>query len=267
MIPSTLEDLYTFLRWTPGKRPLIAAHRGGPEPGEAENGLSTFERALGRGATFIEIDVRRTRDGVYVLHHDAALDRCTTGRGPLADHTLEELRHLRLRDLTGRPTDHAIPTLAETIAWIRGRGLLYVDVKPPVTYEEVQRFLCEQDALAMSVTLTYDIRDTLAVYAVCAGAMIYAMVPDERRVRELLAAGIPTRQLVASVQEHTPGHLYDALHRHGITIDYPCWAGTDRRARTEGWRAYLHGLSLGAGLFNTDDVGRVGEALAHAGTG
>jgi len=52
-------------------RPLVLAHRGARRRAP-ENTLEAFAAARGLGADGVEIDVRRTRDGVLVLHHDPA---------------------------------------------------------------------------------------------------------------------------------------------------------------------------------------------------
>lgn len=52
---------------------MIVAHRGGA-PGDVENSLSAFERAIAIGADLIECDLRRSSDGVIVLYHDERLD-------------------------------------------------------------------------------------------------------------------------------------------------------------------------------------------------
>src|SRR5688572_8471876 len=46
------------------------------------------------GADGLEFDVRLSRDGVVVVHHDATLDRTTDGTGPVAAHTADELARL-----------------------------------------------------------------------------------------------------------------------------------------------------------------------------
>jgi glycerophosphoryl diester phosphodiesterase len=52
--------------------PAIHAHRGSPDPagGIRENTLEAFIRARLLGADGVELDVRRTRDGTLVVHHD-----------------------------------------------------------------------------------------------------------------------------------------------------------------------------------------------------
>ncbi len=50
------------------------AHRGGGGMGP-ENSLVAMERSLAAGADVLEVDVRCTRDGVFILHHDPTLIR------------------------------------------------------------------------------------------------------------------------------------------------------------------------------------------------
>lgn len=73
----------------------IIAHRGasGYAP---ENTRAAFARAVAMGADAIETDVQLTADEHLVLFHDTTVDRTSDGRGPLADHTLAELRALDL---------------------------------------------------------------------------------------------------------------------------------------------------------------------------
>ena len=50
----------------------VIAHRGASKA-ERENTLAAFARAGQMGADAVELDVRRTRDGALVVHHDADL--------------------------------------------------------------------------------------------------------------------------------------------------------------------------------------------------
>jgi glycerophosphoryl diester phosphodiesterase len=50
------------------------AHRGDPVH-ERENTLPAFSAAVAQGADWVEIDLRRTRDGDIVVLHDQSLDR------------------------------------------------------------------------------------------------------------------------------------------------------------------------------------------------
>jgi glycerophosphoryl diester phosphodiesterase len=55
-------------------RPITIAHRGEPVD-HRENTLGAFAAALGLGADWVELDLRRTRDGEIVVLHDQTLER------------------------------------------------------------------------------------------------------------------------------------------------------------------------------------------------
>lgn len=92
------------------------AHRGGAKIGP-ENTMAAFDRGLAAGADGLELDVHLSRDGIVVVHHDAALDRTTRARGLLKDRTAAELAALdvpALRDVLARhPTIGIIIELKE----------------------------------------------------------------------------------------------------------------------------------------------------------
>ncbi len=72
--------------------PKIVGHRG-LEHHAPENTRTNFRASLELHVG-IEVDVRRTKDGVWVCMHDGDVDRTTNGRGPVASYTLAELRKL-----------------------------------------------------------------------------------------------------------------------------------------------------------------------------
>ncbi|MGO9872238.1 MAG: glycerophosphodiester phosphodiesterase [Acidimicrobiia bacterium] len=71
-------------------RPLVLAHRGasGVAP---ENTVAAFSKARDLGADGVELDVRRTADGILMVHHDPEI----SGLGPLVQHTFSEIRRAR----------------------------------------------------------------------------------------------------------------------------------------------------------------------------
>lgn len=105
---------------------LVAMHRGDWRE-HPENSLPAIRSAVALGADIVEVDVRRTRDGRFVLLHDKTLDRTTTGKGAVSERTLAELRELRLRDGAGSATDERIPTLEEALDAVRGRAVVNLD--------------------------------------------------------------------------------------------------------------------------------------------
>jgi len=71
------------------------AHRGGSAEAP-ENSLAAFTHAVNLGYTEIETDIRGTRDGVAVIHHDATLDRTTDHSGLIRELTWAEVRRARV---------------------------------------------------------------------------------------------------------------------------------------------------------------------------
>lgn len=82
-------------------RPVIA-HRGasGLRP---ENTLAAFALARELGADGLELDVRLSRDGVPVVHHDPDLPRTTNLSGLVRDRTAAELARADAGDGEGVP--------------------------------------------------------------------------------------------------------------------------------------------------------------------
>jgi len=76
-----------------GRRVLTYAHQGGAWEAPSST-LFAIRRAVGLGATGIELDVHATADGHLVVCHDATVDRTTDGHGPLHAMTLAEVRRL-----------------------------------------------------------------------------------------------------------------------------------------------------------------------------
>ncbi|MCW2955581.1 MAG: glycerophosphoryl diester phosphodiesterase [Thermoleophilia bacterium] len=97
----------------PSAATRVVAHRGfhGVD-GPVENTLGAFTRAIDAGADAIELDVRRTRDGVLAVHHDAQL--------PGSGGVIAQLDHAQLpRHADGQ----AVPTLGEAAELARSRDV------------------------------------------------------------------------------------------------------------------------------------------------
>lgn len=78
-------------------KPLMVAHRGCSGL-ETENTASAFVAAGNRSYFGIETDVRKTKDGFFVLHHDKQLTRLAGEDITVSDATFAELRALTLID-------------------------------------------------------------------------------------------------------------------------------------------------------------------------
>ena len=110
-------------------RPVIIAHRGSSHAAP-ENTMAAFRRAADEGAEMIELDVRMSRDGHLVVHHDRRLGRTSVGRGRIADLTLEELRRIDVGSWFGRSfAGERIPLLEDVLDWLPAPLGLNIEAK------------------------------------------------------------------------------------------------------------------------------------------
>ncbi len=114
--PKTPQGIRNLFQYSNQPLPIVSAHRGGAQTGLPENCIATFEKTLQSTFAILEIDPRFTKDGKIVVHHDATLERTTTGNGRVADWTLEELKNLRLKDPQGVVTAFEIPNIDDVLA-------------------------------------------------------------------------------------------------------------------------------------------------------
>jgi glycerophosphoryl diester phosphodiesterase len=110
-------------------RPLLIGHRGYPAK-FPENTLASFEGAMQAGCDMIELDVTLTNDRKVVVIHDDTLDRTTTGKGPVKDHSLEEIKKLDAGSwFDPRFSPERVPEISEVLQLVAGRCLLNIEIK------------------------------------------------------------------------------------------------------------------------------------------
>jgi glycerophosphoryl diester phosphodiesterase len=105
---------------------LVVAHRGDWR-NACENSILAIENAIEMGVDIIEIDLKKTADNELILMHDYTLNRTTTGKGFVKDHTLEEIKNLYLKDGAGHKTLFKVPTLREALLFAKGKVLINLD--------------------------------------------------------------------------------------------------------------------------------------------
>ncbi|WP_285725650.1 glycerophosphodiester phosphodiesterase [Psychromicrobium xiongbiense] len=148
-------------------RPLIYAHRGSSAQ-YAEHTRSAYLQALADGADGVECDVHLTEDKQVVLLHDSTLDRTSNGTGPVAEHTLEQLRDLDFSSWKGTEIPEEFGSLSQQLLTLdelldlleeAGRPIgLAIEFKHPTPFgnqleEETLRLLVARGWLPQSSTL------------------------------------------------------------------------------------------------------------------
>ena len=216
------------------KATLFAAHRGGALLWP-ENSLLAFRNAAETlGADFLEFDVHLSKDGEVVVIHDPTLDRTTTGRGPVRERTLAELRALRLRDRTGAVTDEPVPALDEVVVLaMRTRRQMLLEIKVdeagqryPGIEEKVFAVLDRHGATPATVVMAFE---------PATWRRVRALRPDAR------ACALYSRRTLGDLGSTLPAELDHARHA-GVTF-----------------------LGLHQGLLDADTVGLVRKARMSLG--
>lgn len=131
-------------------RPLVIAHRGCWRD-TAENSIAGISQCAQLGVDLVEVDLRVTQDGVVVLLHDDTLERTTSLRGQLRNHTYAEVRHARLRGGQGGSqaplTQHKLPTFEQVLETPLGQTFIFLDIKEAI-HESVYRLIQKHNAQA-----------------------------------------------------------------------------------------------------------------------
>jgi glycerophosphoryl diester phosphodiesterase len=184
---------------------IVIAHRGNHTRAH-ENTLTAIEHAIEAGVDYVEIDVRRTADGNYVLMHDNTVDRMTDGHGPVAQMTLAQLQSLHVHDLKRPqiPPDQ-LPTFYEALRAIKGRINIYLDFKEGDRAAVAKAI---RDAGVTKQILVYDDADS---------------VEEWRRVA-------PELPLIVSPPKdaRTPQQLANFVSKYGVEVLDGSWEGYSR---------------------------------------
>jgi glycerophosphoryl diester phosphodiesterase len=236
---------------------VVAAHRGGDAP--AENAIETFERTL-RGApgpVLVEIDVRRTRDGVLVLMHDETLDRTTTGRGPVNAVTLAEFRKLQLKDESGRILDARPPTLARALDWSKNKAILELDVKRGTPFAEVIAAVRAAKAEKRVVVIVYNVEDALTVHRLAPDLMISAPGESVSQLEAISSIRVDLSRILGFTGIREPNSALNVeLNQKGVetifgTLGDPATSMDGRFAR-DGDQGYVAVGDTGVTIIATD---------------
>jgi len=264
-----------------GKRVLLKWHRLRRSMSEPLFGAEVLAEGLGRGAS-MEIDLRVARDGGFAVLHDETLDRETSGAGPVAARTSEEIRALHYTE----PAADGMPRnvlVAEDLAALLGpahpESVLQFDMKDDLQavgergVDRLARLFAAHDE---HLIVSGDDTDlTLAISERLPGVTrglepSFRLLDLYRADRKDELEGQLTRELAGPIRPHmvylwwrlvldadADGiDLIRICHDHGALVD----AWTFNPADPEGgfsddeWRKFSRLLELGADQITTDEA-------------
>jgi glycerophosphoryl diester phosphodiesterase len=125
----------------------LIAHRGGVVDDKLiENSLPGLQAAIDRGYWMVEADLRRSKDGRVIVHHNADFKLYYNDPRKLADMTWDEIKQFRSTPGDLRPIE-----FHEYAAACKGKIRIMLDVKgpgqPQTYYEKIEAALRENDLL------------------------------------------------------------------------------------------------------------------------
>lgn len=175
---------------------MVLAHRGASAT-HTENTLDAFVAARAQGADGIELDVRRTADGVLVVHHDALVE---DGRA------IGETNQADLPDY--------IPTLTEALDVSEGL-CMNIEIKNlPGDPDHVLAPLLVDDLVAMLTQRDLADSTLISSFHIDSVDQVRAQAPDLRTGWLVLEGGA-----VGSMVERAAAHGHQAINPHASLVD------------------------------------------------
>lgn len=210
------------------------AHRGGAALAP-ENTIAAFDNGLALGADGIELDVRLSRDGIVVVHHDATVDRTTRLVGAVAQRSADELASAN------------VPTLRSVIERYAGARII-IEMK------------LNSPAFARAVVDV--VRAAAAVDRVCLGAFGFRVLREVRSLEPAIATSASREEVrwalyrswcrwplsrasysayqvpeFAGATRVVSPRFIDNAHRAGLAVQIWTIDGTDDARRLIEWGA------------------------------
>ncbi len=201
---------------------IALAHRGGAAEAP-ENSATSFGHATDLGYLYVETDVRATRDGVLVVHHDETLDRTTDMTGRVADLDWDQVSRARV---AGRDPVMSLVDALDRFPRVR----LNIDLKDDGTVDPFLALVADSPGLLERVCIASFSGSRLARVRAALGPRLATSAGPAEVTRMLLRRrGGPDRLApMAPIAMQVPGRL-----RKLTLVDPPFVR-----------RAHLHGMQV-----------------------
>jgi glycerophosphoryl diester phosphodiesterase len=228
----------------------ISYHRGANRYAP-ENTIPAIEKAAALGADYIEIDIRPTKDGKYMLLHDGTLNRTANGKGPIRDSTFAEVAQLSAGAWFGHPfAETRVPLLSDGLTAMGKKSHAYLDAKD-ITPADLLDAMRKHELVERSVV--YQSKEYLA--------KLKALEPKVRPLPPLRRAG--QFEQVAAIAPYgfdtnwsiLSAELIAKAHKAGIQVF------SDAMGANERIEQYQKAIGWGIDVIQTDHPLRVLRAV------
>jgi len=219
----------------------VVVHRGANALAP-ENTLPSADSALVHGATWIEVDVRTTADGVMYNLHDEELSRTTNGEGNITEKTSDYIETLDCGSWFGPEYEGLkVPTIAYMLEGLKGRANVFFDVKNGSVEELVK--LVRESGFSENSFFWFGKEEMLKEFITFAPEMkIKVNANDVDRLNYWMTICQPAI-VETHVEAITPEFL-DFCHNHNIKVMVA--------AQGENEEDYQKALECGADMINLD---------------
>lgn len=234
------------------KRIFVIAHRGAHEAAP-ENSLASIRTAIELGCDYVELDVRKTRDGKLVLMHDSDVDRTTDGKGKVDQLTFDEIRSFKFDGKVAENfPQEVVPTFDEALALCRGKIGIYLDHKSG-DVPELLEALKRHDMITK--TIVYSSHEMLRKFKQLEPSIwIMPDHPDDPMKISQLAEDLHPETMDGGLMRWNREQV-ETAHRHKVEV----WV--DILGLVDNEPGYKYALEIGVDAIQTDHPSAVIEYL------
>ena len=196
---------------------LVIAHRGANKYAP-QNTLAAFKKAYELGCDGFETDVHITKDGKVVICHNYTIDETSTGKGKVADMTLDELKGYDFGSYYSKKFEGTkIPTLDEFLSFVETTDIsvLNIEIKSP---KEAETAIVKETIKAVK---GHNLFDRLLISSFDPKLLIEAKMIDSKcKTGFLYSPKSPTLLQMAWRQlRFTKSIGCDAVHPHHVFVN------------------------------------------------
>jgi len=196
---------------------LVIAHRGANKYAP-QNTISAFKKAYELGCDGFETDVHITKDGKIVICHNYTIDETSTGKGKVADMTLDELKSYDFGSYFSKQFEGTeIPTIDEFLSFVETTDIsvLNIEIKSP---RESETAIVRETIKAVK---EHDLFDRLLISSFDPKLLVEAKRIDSKcKTGFLYSPKSPTLvQMIWRQLRFTKSIGCDAVHPHYVFVN------------------------------------------------
>jgi len=203
----------------------IVAHRG-YHVGVPENTLPAYRKAIELGVDFVEIDLRTTKDGKFIICHNNSVDKYVPGvHGKVRNFTFDQLRAFDIGSRIGPQWKGVrMPSFEEVLDLCKGRCGIYLDLKDADIRPVAD--LIKAHGMTHDVLWYASVGQLKELQAYCPECIPMPDPGPESLLPAVLSALHP--QVVASVERYYSRSFAETCHLAGAKVivdesDASCW--------------------------------------------